>query len=1790
MEIETSNVQPQQRTVVVGKGSSVGTNNAIFTSKYTFLTFFPIVSPWSNFKSMSMHFISLTQHIKPFHEKAIREQFRRNGNLYFLCMGCLMFLGTYTTLFESSVSPWTTLGPLGVVVSISLCQEAASDWKRHRSDHLTNHAPCVVLRRAEEVSDGGKGREKSILAGEDVQVKIFSLLERSRNLNNRSLPPPTRSRKTIDGVGSVSVNSVGSGSLVGGNNNRPGTAISGMSEGRPGQMVSIAFQNIKRMDMRAGDIVLVKNREMVPADMILLGSSGENGAAYIETSPIDGETNLKLRNSPHLPLSSMAISTPRISTSTTGINNDDNDYVHPKFESIERAVKRLTRMSLLGHPNGKSSLLNPLNPGPHIGDIPPPHKAKGGSSRKKMFQQSSAPEVSKDEDAYVATLTSELPNASVNTFSGKITLPPANLNEGSIDIPLDAENILLRGAMLRNTEWVLGVACFTGEDTKLARNSIKTPSKFSRLDELMNRTVILILFIMLSCVVIMSLYGFTKHNAGFDQLWYAGFAKENTPWPYMKINGEAVYPNFRTSPPGFHQFVFTYITLLNNFVPLSLYVTVEMITLFMMFLIGWDRNMYHDETDTAAVARSTIVTDLGQVKYVFSDKTGTLTQNVMRFKRCSVDGSIFGAPVVKANPNGDDEDEDMSNESLRLGFHELQQLLVGSISLNRGQEGGGGRGDREEEVEEKGSPGYVKANNKTLTFNAEMFLRVMSICHTVVVEKEIDASNIKNKHNDKNKDGGGVFTWRGNRSRNSTEDFDNRQLTPLGSIIEANLVDLDGYHEQNMEVASFGANGSVGIASVGTFNDRTVGSGNDNAFTAVSDKLGKSPDGSQAGFAYQAESPDEGALVSAASLEYGFQLLGRETDGVKLSCGSQSLLSNDFVVNGLKSGRITPTVLSAETACPRMGNQPMNPLRKALSDWSRDTDLSTVGATSEETWTILAVNKFDSTRKRMSVLVRSPQELGSIPMLLIKGADSSMLDPEVCEGSKYIASGALGDEKMNSMITSTPCTFDECADNCEEWQKSVLLNMQSQLGIFASEGLRTLVLGVRILTERECDNWLAKYNIASTSIENRDIKLTAVAKEIETNIHIVGSTAIEDKLQDGVPETIYNIARAGIKLWVLTGDKRETAIEIGYSTKVLNPNMHLTDVADGHAERVKALIAMEFIRLVKIGKLPMYQKNAEQKKTKVQKYFGPILCVFQTIRAFFRFLSRSYRRFFYGFVATLCGLIRKEYSRTQLQKIDDEVHREEQKKRGRHKEIRELAESILEDYKLTDDYANERFVSPLRSARNFKPNNGVEDEAEALPEVFHRASNANTILDIQSGSLSSATIRGLSLMALKPEMTEKTVAKNTESQPVIDDDVLSLASELPGKGATQGSIRIFNKKKRTILEKLFAVDKDVRKGRLVRHLTKEKREEFESPYDIMQQNSMGDVPDSINSNIDRALVIEGSALAHFLGNPLLEELLFAVASNCESVIACRVSPKQKALLVKLVKQFVVPTPVTLAIGDGANDVGMIQEAQIGVGISGLEGQQAVNASDFAIAQFRFLEDLLLVHGRWDFMRLSKTVLFSFYKNAVLAGLLIVFSREAYYSGEPLFDMWAMSSFNFVNGFGILLFGMFDRDVDRDYVKQNPILYAAGPNNEHMALRVTFRWIALVLLHVNLIYFMTELCFAGGGTQSSAFRGLMYNVSREVPGDGDGSDLKVFGNVIFVILNWVLAAKVLYESGSIIHGRWPALMGCLKRSQEGFWSRVAYTWHGIIFLCIGFSYLFIYVYQVSCCVSNYHHDS
>ena len=158
-----------------------------------------------------------------------------------------------------------------------------------------------------------------------------------------------------------------------------------------------------------------------------------------------------------------------------------------------------------------------------------------------------------------------------------------------------------------------------------------------------------------------------------------------------------------------------------------------------------------------------------------------------------------------------------------------------------------------------------------------------------------------------------------------------------------------------------------------------------------------------------------------------------------------------------------------------------------------------------ETHELLCILDFNNVRKRMSVIVKYEGKI----KLYTKGADNVIFE--------RLAAG----------------------------QEDMMASTQEHLDKFAMDGLRTLVLGVRDLTQEQFDDWKAEHKVAAVALEDRDEKLDAVYNMIEKDLTLIGATAIEDKLQDGVPQTIANLQLAGIKIWVLTGDKQETAINIG---------------------------------------------------------------------------------------------------------------------------------------------------------------------------------------------------------------------------------------------------------------------------------------------------------------------------------------------------------------------------------------------------------------------------------------------------------------------------------------------------------------------------------------------------------------------------------------------------------------------------------------------------------------------
>jgi len=171
----------------------------------------------------------------------------------------------------------------------------------------------------------------------------------------------------------------------------------------------------------------------------------------------------------------------------------------------------------------------------------------------------------------------------------------------------------------------------------------------------------------------------------------------------------------------------------------------------------------------------------------------------------------------------------------------------------------------------------------------------------------------------------------------------------------------------------------------------------------------------------------------------------------------------------------------------------------------------------DEEWEVLNVCEFNSSRKRMSTVVRSPD--GKIK-LFCKGADTVI--------------------------------YERLAPK-QEFAEATLVHLED----YATEGLRTLCLAYRDIPEEEYREWSALYDNAAAQMTGRGEALDKVAEVIEQNLNLLGATAIEDRLQDGVPDTIHTLQQAGIKIWILTGDRQETAINIGLSCRLISESMNL---------------------------------------------------------------------------------------------------------------------------------------------------------------------------------------------------------------------------------------------------------------------------------------------------------------------------------------------------------------------------------------------------------------------------------------------------------------------------------------------------------------------------------------------------------------------------------------------------------------------------------------------------------
>lgn len=475
-----------------------------------------------------------------------------------------------------------------------------------------------------------------------------------------------------------------------------------------------------------------------------------------------------------------------------------------------------------------------------------------------------------------------------------------------------------------------------------------------------------------------------------------------------------------------------------------------------------------------------------------------------------------------------------------------------------------------------------------------------------------------------------------------------------------------------------------------------------------------------------------------------------------------------------------------------------------------------------KSYELLAILDFNNVRKRMSVIVRNSST--NKITLYCKGADSVIFE--------HLGEGPTSN-RVRELTT----------DHLEH---------------FAGVGLRTLCLAKKELDEEVYLRWQKEYHQAVTSIENREELVDKCYEDIEQDLQLLGATAIEDKLQDNVPQTIANLIAANIKVWVLTGDKQETAINIGYSCELLNDEMCEIFIIDG-----------------------CYPEEVDKQLRKCQKQIAKML---------------RYQQ--YGRLSPNKLMKKRNQAMTK--------NGPGKKRKGRESRAQSRAGQSSAFSSQSNLNASTPVLYDPSSKKALRTGSSPKGRITKQPDLNNNASN-NSIYTITLGNNTSSNLdlentNGITTSQLDNLNATSPISRATPSQIPL------------GGGDPSGGF---------------------------------------------------------------ALVISGHSLAHALC-PNREELFLSVACQCKSVICCRVTPLQKALVVDLVKRH--KKVITLSIGDGANDVSMLKMAHIGVGISGQEGMQAVLASDFSIAQFCYLERLVLVHGRWSYFRMCKFLRYFFYKN------------------------------------------------------------------------------------------------------------------------------------------------------------------------------------------------------------------
>ena len=303
------------------------------------------------------------------------------------------------------------------------------------------------------------------------------------------------------------------------------------------------------------------------------------------------------------------------------------------------------------------------------------------------------------------------------------------------------------------------------------------------------------------------------------------------------------------------------------------------------------------------------------------------------------------------------------------------------------------------------------------------------------------------------------------------------------------------------------------------------------------------------------------------------------------------------------------------------------------------------------------------------------------------------------------------------------------------------------------------------------------------------------------------------------------------------------------------------------------------------------------------------------------------------------------------------------------------------------------------------------------------------------------------------------------------------------------------------------------------------------PVDSKQQleNNLNQIytelyPDLSNTK-KNCLIITGDVFFQITSDKTTIKLFSKLFALSKTIICCRISPKQKAQIVTIIKEY-NPEKLILSIGDGANDVGMIMESDVGIGIQGKEGVEAARASDYSLPEFSYLQKLLLYHGRENYRRNSYYIIYEFYKNAVFASPILYFGFYSFFSGESFYDKLLIHFFDMLfASFPMFYFAIFDKEYDNDIFVKKPQLYLSGINRSYFNIKLFWKEM--------LMGFVEGLVLTVNGW-------MLYNNSNEGYIDNDVASLGLVifsGVVIDINIKILTRANVIdyFLVGGIIVG-------------------------------------------------------